>query len=86
MTLSDRRLLIELGAVLIIKLIVITLIKIHFFSPAADQLEPDPARFFPATESSPNSGPARKSQNSQPPATQSTSTRTTEQHHSDKER
>ncbi|QKX17823.1 cytochrome oxidase putative small subunit CydP [Microbulbifer sp. YPW1] len=47
MTLSDRRLLIELGAVLIIKLILITLIKIYFFSPPPERAAPDPARFFP---------------------------------------
>ncbi|WP_078084083.1 cytochrome oxidase putative small subunit CydP [Microbulbifer mangrovi] len=47
MTLSDRRLLIELGAVLVIKLILITLIKIYFFSPSPEHTVPDPARFFP---------------------------------------
>lgn len=34
MTLSDRRLLIELSAVLAIKLAIIVLLKVHFFSPA----------------------------------------------------
>ncbi|WGL17673.1 hypothetical protein PVT68_05105 [Microbulbifer bruguierae] len=47
MTLSDRRLLIELGAALIIKLILITLIKIHYFSPDPERTEPVPKRFFP---------------------------------------
>ncbi|WP_105103732.1 hypothetical protein [Microbulbifer pacificus] len=47
MTLSDRRLLVELGAVLIIKLILIALIKIHFFSQAPDQTASVPSRFFP---------------------------------------
>ncbi|MCK7597694.1 hypothetical protein M0G74_10480 [Microbulbifer sp. CAU 1566] len=47
MTLSDRRLVIELGAVLIIKLALITLIKIHYFSPDPEQAAPVPAHFFP---------------------------------------
>ncbi|WP_299599423.1 hypothetical protein [uncultured Microbulbifer sp.] len=46
MSFSDRRLLVELGAVLIIKLILITLIKIHYFSPDPETTVPAPERFF----------------------------------------
>lgn len=45
MSLSDRRLLIELGAVLVIKILLITVIKIQFFSPDTAQ-QPTPAEHF----------------------------------------
>ncbi|WP_226667485.1 hypothetical protein [Microbulbifer aggregans] len=46
MTLADRRLLLELGAVLIIKLIIIVLLKIVFFSPDPEKAEPVPSRLL----------------------------------------
>lgn len=46
MTLADRRLLLELGAVLIIKLILIALLKVFFFSPDPESVEPVPSRLL----------------------------------------
>ncbi|WP_295800078.1 cytochrome oxidase putative small subunit CydP [uncultured Microbulbifer sp.] len=52
MSLTDRRLLLELGAVLVIKLILIILLKIFFFSPDTENIEPVTSRFL-HTETSP---------------------------------
>ena len=53
MTLADRRLLLELGVVLIIKLILIALLKFFFFSPDAEKVEPVPSRFLQLETSPP---------------------------------
>ncbi|MFV8782157.1 cytochrome oxidase putative small subunit CydP [Microbulbifer sp. SA54] len=53
MTLADRRLLLELGAVLIIKLILIALLKIFFFSPDPEKVEPVPARLLHSEANTP---------------------------------
>lgn len=53
MTLSDRRLLIELGAVLVIKICVIILLKIFFFSPDTERTEAVTSRFIPVESAAP---------------------------------
>lgn len=80
MTISDRRLLIELGAVLIIKLILITLIKIYFFSPDPERSAADPGHFFSEKKRAPVSTPVHSTE-LKPLATSSA-----QQNHQNKER
>ena len=54
MSLSDRRLLVELGVVLIIKLVLITAIKLAYFSPGAEQTVPVERHFL---REEPGNGP-----------------------------
>lgn len=60
MTLADRRLLRELGVVLIIKLFLIFLLKVFFFSPEAGNVEPVASRFMSPEPSPPPNDHADK--------------------------